>query len=146
MADHESHLQRDTVFNSKTSEETSSKSLTFESDQVTAHHTLQRKIVKLVAHFSGGSVTMATDQDGGPVSSVGSHGSSHTGVVIGVMTVIIIALVGAIVTMSLRNCRQNGGGRSILPASFGAVTLKVRPLINFYSHLSSADLPSTKLI
>ena len=50
--------------------------------------------------------------------------SSHTGMIIGIMTSIIVALVGTIVAMSVRNRKQNGG-RYIMPTTFGGITLKV---------------------
>lgn len=53
--------------------------------------------------------------------------TNHTGMIIGIMTSIIIALAGTIVVMSLRNRKQNGG-HYIVPASFGGITLKVSTL------------------
>jgi len=44
--------------------------------------------------------------------------------IIGIMTSIIVALIGTIVVMSLRSRKQNGG-HYIVPASFGGITLKV---------------------
>lgn len=50
-----------------------------------------------------------------------SH-SSHIGIIIGIMTSIIVVLVGAIVAMSIRNCKQSGT-LSILPASFKVIII-----------------------
>ena len=58
--------------------------------------------------------TLVTDEGSG----------SYTGIIIGIMTFIIVFLVGAIAGMSVRNCKQSGG-LSILPKSFGGIRLKV---------------------
>ena len=66
---------------------------------------------------------MGTDENSNspayPMNNNSSH-SSHIGVIIGIMTSIIVVLVGAIVAMSIRNCKQSGT-LSILPASFKVI-------------------------